>query len=1490
MAAATGSLSPSSSIANNGLLAFNRNNAVAQGVDFTSSAIAGTGSLTQLGPGALTLNGANSYTGTTTVVGGVLNINGGDSSAALVVNGGALYLNSSSPAPILTVAAGATLGGSGSLTSGTANVANGGILDFSQNTSGAFFTSGLTYAGSSTLKLGALANYTTSPFLNATALTTSGQINIAANLGSVSVLSGTYDLVSYGSIAGTGTSAFHLSSVAGLSNRQSAALLGGNSQIDLVINGQTPIWNGNQPDWLSTNAWTLQPSGSMTNFQTGDADIFDDIHNTGTFGGTVLLNSGNVAPGSVTFNNFTVAYTVSGNFGITGSGALGVQGGGSVTLLNSNSYTGGTSLINASQLTLGNGGATGSLSPSGAITLGPNSALNFSRSNSVVQGVDFSASGITGGGNVVQNGPGALIFTASNGYSGSTTISGGTLQLGTGASGQDGALTGNVINNSTLAYNLFGSQTAAYTSSGGGNVEKAGPGILTITTTQGYTGGTTVDAGTLQLNTGNGGNGALASPTITLNAGAFLALNAGDVIGYTTNLEALVINDGVVSNITAASRVTIQNAITMTGGTLTGAGAGDANGVYSFNSGNGFIATSDASGNPAVVNAAFSLQNGDLSINVTRGATTIGPDMIISSVIKEFGGNNYGINVQGNGILELTGVNTYTGTTTISGGVLQLGDNTTATHDGSINNTGAVINNSNLVFDIAGTQTAAYPISGNGSVSMTGTGMVVLSASNSYTGSTTVNAGKLYVNGALASVVTVNAGLFGGRGSSPGVSVATGGSIEGGFNGQGTLTLGLLSYAGSGSFTTNGYSNYPASSGTAAPLYVTGSSSLDTGTGHDLINLGGPPAVNSGIYHLIQYSGSILNSGFGGFTLGSVANNARGQLSFALVNDPNYVDVNVSLTPVIWTGSLSTAWNANDTLPAPKNWSYSGSVTNFQATDLVQFDNSTASGGTVAINNGNVLPGAISFNNDLGHAYTLTGTNGIAGTGQLVKNGAGSLTIITSNSNSGGTDLIAGTLNANATSALGTGAMTVNGGTLNSNFAEPVSSANLNGGLLVVNNNSGIGSGALTITGGSLDSTAGGIVLPNNTQNWLGDFTFLGSQSLSMGTGAVTMGSSRTVTVSGSTLTESGIISGAGLSLDKAGSGTLTLAAPNAYSGGTIVNGGTLNLAYGNGGVGTIHDGLTINPGATVVCTVNNALGYGTANIGGDWVQNITINRGALMTSIAGNDNGWGETISMTAGTVGTTVAGGYFSYGTYDATQPPTFNILASNVPSVISAGMQDRADSTNPGIVFNVTRGSAASDLNISGAIFSSGGASGIIVNGNGITVLTNTDTYTGATNINGGTLQLGNGQNGQDGTIASTSGVTDNAALVFDLAGTQTAAYAISGTGTLTMNGPGQLVLSGSANTYTGGTIVNNGELVATNAGAIQDGSNLYVGSPAGLASLGFPAPIVPTSPSAVAAPAVSPVPEPGTLSLLAAVGAAAASLIVRRKRRGGSEFGA
>jgi fibronectin-binding autotransporter adhesin len=1422
-----GSVANTSGVINNAALVYNL-----YGNQLAAYGISGNGSLTKLGQGQLTLTGNNTDSG------------------AITVGGGSLYVNVASSGTAVSVAGGATFGGAGSLASAAANVANGGILDFSQNNTGSTFSlSSLTYAGSSTLKLGALANYTASAVLNAGALTTSGAVNINANLGAVSVLAGTYDLVNYSSIAGTGTSAFNLASVAGLSNRQSASLLEAPGQVELVVAGQTPVWSGSQPDWLSTNAFTLQPSGVPTTFQTGDVDVFDDTAGTGTYGGTVLVNSGNVAPSSVTFNNNLLAYTVSGSYGITGSGALVVQGGGSVTIVNSNGYTGGTT-VNNGTLQLGNGGATGSLPPSGAITLGGNGVLAFSRSNSAVQGVDFGGP-ISGAGSLVQNGPGAVVLTTSNGYTGTTTINGGTLQLGTGGSGQDGSIpnTSGVNNNGTLAYDLYGSQTVAYLISGGGSLEKAGPGLLTLVTPNTFTGGTTVNGGTLQLNTGNGGAGALASPTITVNAGGFLALNAGDVLGYTNNRGALVINGGVVSNITADSRVTIQNQVTMTGGTLTGTGTGDFNnsgvayGQYSINNNNvGILATSDSNGNPSIISASLGPQGGTMLFTVNRGSASPPYDLIMSGAITSFGGGGNGMAMAGTGIMLLTGSNTYNGATTVSGGTLQLGSGA-AGQDGSIANTSGVTNNAALVYNLYGNQSVAYAISGNGNLTKLGQGQLTLTGNNTDSGAITVGGGSLSVNfaGSPATSVSVAGGAtFGGAGSlaAATATIADGGNIVGGYNGVGTLTLGSLTYGGSGTFTIGNYSNYPAFGG-AAPLNVTGFNGLNPGAGPVVINLGGAPAVSGGTYHLIEYSGAIGGGGFAAFTLGTTANNPRGQIGgISLVNDAGYVDLSVSITPVIWTGSLSTAWNATDTLPAPMNWSYAGSGTDFQPGDLVQFDNSTASGGTVAINKGSVLPGSVSFNNDLGHAYTLTGSNGITGSGQLVKNGVGGLTIGTSNSYSGGTDLIAGTLNANAASALGTGGLTVNGGTLNANFAQSVASATLNAGLLVLNNNSAIGPGTLTINGGSLDSTTGGITLANNAQNWNGDFAFNGTQSLNMGTGAVSLGSDRTVTVNANTLTVNGVISdgGNGYSLTKAGPGNLMLGAASSYTGNTIVNGGTLQLNTGNGGAGALASPtVTVNAGGFLALNAGDVLGY-TNN-----QEALVINDGVVSNITAASRVTIQNTVTMTGGTLtgaGVGDGGGVYSFNVGNTGIGFVATSDASGNPAVVNAASFSLQSGDANGLVaINLTRGPAnpPADMIIASnitPIFGSG--NGINVTGNGVLVLTATTSggipisgsnYTGDVTISGGTVVVAakaGGNNTVLGNGDNTRTVTVGAGAVLEFIAPNATATAFNSTnvptldingGTVTNAEPGAPFPAGLVNNALNNVSLTNGVLTAT-----------------------------------------------------------------------------
>ena len=117
-------------------------------------------------------------------------------------------------------------------------------------------------------------------------------------------------------------------------------------------------------------------------------------------------------------------------------------------------------------------------------------------------------------------------------------------------------------------------------------------------------------------------------------------------------------------------------------------------------------------------------------------------------------------------------------------------------------------------------------------------------------------------------------------------------------------------------------------------------------------------------------------------------------------------------------------------------------------------------------------------------------------------------------------------------------------------------------------------------------------------------------------------------------------------------------------------------------------------------------------------------------------------------------------------------------------------------------------------SGSIGDSGGAGsgsggGLTVNGLGNLTLTSSNSYSGPTTIGGGTLQLGTGQSGQDGSIAATSGVTDNATLVYALAGSQTVGYPIGGSGSLLKTGAGTMVVQ-SRNSYTGPTVIGGGVL--------------------------------------------------------------------------------
>ena len=183
--------------------------------------------------------------------------------------------------------------------------------------------------------------------------------------------------------------------------------------------------------------------------------------------------------------------------------------------------------------------------------------------------------------------------------------------------------------------------------------------------------------------------------------------------------------------------------------------------------------------------------------------------------------------------------------------------------------------------------------------------------------------------------------------------------------------------------------------------------------------------------------------------------------------------------------------------------------------------------------------------------------------------------------------------------ALGPNAMTL------SNSNSYSGGTTLSAGGLYLANTAALGTGALTINGGTLDNTSGGAMTlaNNNPQNWNANFTFRGSNNLSMGSGTVGLGASNvSVTVNANTLTVGGAIAdgGLGYGLTKAGGGTLVLTATNNnWSGPTTVSAGTLEVAslYGGSAGSLTVNNITVQSGAMLALAVGGAGQFTAGNV-----------------------------------------------------------------------------------------------------------------------------------------------------------------------------------------------------------------------------------------------------------------------------------------------------
>jgi len=1427
--ATTGSISGSAgAIADNATLAFNRTNTLTQGTDFPAT-ISGTGSVVQAGSGLTILSGSNSYTGTTIVSSGTLQIGASGTTGSIapssaITDNGTLAINRSNAVTQGTDFA-ATISGAGGLTQAGAGTL---ILNSSNSFTGA------TKIASGTLQIGAGgtagALSTSSTITNNSALVFNRSDTIAQGTGFAANILGT------GSLTQAGAGTLILSSSNSYSGGTIVAIgslqLGNASALgavtgSLAVNGGTLDLNGNS---ISVGALSGNSGAAITSSTTGSITLTASSATSSTYAGSIRNDAGTLS--------------------------LNKAGTGALILAGSNSYIG-TTTISSGTLQLGGGGTTGSLSPSSAIT--DNGALVFNRTDTITQGTDFAAN-ISGTGSLTQAGAGTLTLTSSNSYTGATKITSGTLALtGGGALPVVSAIT---INGGTLdtgsqnATNNIGNNTGITFGASGGTLN--GSGTLTIIGTSGGASGFTVNAGATAVVNENvllmqpaGGYQQLAGvgvgATLTVNGvlratgtnGSLEAvwLSGGGTIILTNTSNSFSAlgfwpSAGPATTLITANLATLGTGLTMNLGQNTG--QGPATFIYtgtttstSFNFQSDDLAPSvlnNGSGTLTFTNGAF---NSPYSVtnSTTNQTFTVGGSggMVISGVIQDAinSGTNFlrtNLSKTGAGTLTLSGSNTYTGTTTISGGTLQIGAGGTA---GSIASGSAIIDNATLAFNRSNTLTQgtdfATTISGSGNVVQTGIGTTVLSGSNSYSGGTTVANGTLRISN--------------------------------------TNALGMGATAVNG-----GILQYPQ------PQFLTGASSIAVNTGGALgLNVGGTNEFTSANLDSV-FSGSSGVTFNAGATVALDTSNAGGPFAYTSVISGSLGITKLGIGNLVLSGSntylgptqLSVGAINGVTLAnggQPSSLGASGSA----ASNLV-FGASAGSGNTVLSCTG---AGAVSTDRlfTLGSQLVANGTttldNSSGGTLSFTNPGAiaVSATVATTLAFTGSSAIVFAPVLGNGSGTVALSASLANVLTLTGNNTY-TGSTTISGGTLQIGNSGTTGSIGST-SGVSLAS--GALLAFNRTDNYGGSFT----KPIS-GSGAVALNS-----------------------------GTLTLTGSNSYTGTTTVGGGTLQIGDGVSGALSTSNAVTLNGAGTLAVNLANSGTFGsTINIGSGTLNLIAGGTNTLSGQINGfgtgviNQSGTGRTIlSYTNPFFGTTnITAGVLQLNTQYAAYDSTVNVgpggaLAFGVTAVSVGGLAGSGNVVllNGANGVTLTDGSNGQSTVFSGNLSGANGA--LVMNGLGALALTGSNSYSGGTTVVNGTLLAGNtyalgtGTTGvsaggtlqyqQPGFLPSASAITVNSGGTLGLnvggtnefssadldsffggssgvtfkagaavalstsnaGGTFTYGSVISGTQGITKAGSGTLVLSNSSS-YLGATTITSGTLALTGSGALPLASAITI----------------------------------------------------------------
>ena len=1157
-------------------------------------------------------------------------------------------------------------------------------------------------------------------------LTGPGNWNVNTSLirsgsGTINVIKDGAGTLNVGNVNALGNAAFTM--VAGTLDNTSGAAL--------TLTNTTQTWNG---DFAFSTAGSTNAKDLSLGTGTVSLGTTAGASRTITTKGAALLTVGGVVANGTTANSIVKM----------GTGGLRLDG--------TNTYTGGTTLVDG-QLHIANNAAlgTGTLTINGglivprlaartvanAVTVnadftigivGFNNQMNFSGpvnlggatrivtvANTTID-PDAGFSGVISNGGLTKAGAGTMTLTGTSDFAGATTVTDGILVLsGTGAINGSSGIT---INGSGAKF----LQTSSVAST------------PTITLTQGTLDGTgtvgTVNVGVSGTILANGNGG-----TATLTTGN-LGFSGAATVNVASTTTGAAIAAGALTTSGTDGAITLN--INRTGGWTNGA-----NNLISYTS----FAAADIN---------------DFALGSVLGAP-LGARQVLGGLVLN--GNNVALQINGTSIY-WTGLvsNQWTvnpvggsqnwkktadnlGTEFIAGDDVVFNDTPGASQtvridDGNVSTTTVTFNNSTAVsYTIE--SSGGFGIT-SGSVTVDGTGLVnppgtvTINNANTYAGGTSLKGSTLVLNNASAigtgpltihgsaldstngtALSTNNAQTWNGDFSFTGTTnldMGTGAVTLGGTGDRtvtvtaNTLAVGEVKSAGAQGLTKQGAGTLAfTSTGNAGAASVLGGT-LNVAAGTVQINrTGAPDAATSGDFTATGLAGS-----------GTITNGA---------NVERWLIINTTGTPT-FSGTLA-------------NGGTGGLGLNKQGT------------GTLTVSGANSYTGqtTVGVLNVIGGELVISGGNSGAGTNVVIN--AGILTLANSNA-LGLTSTVnqaAGARNAgiqlqgNISLPSGVSFITTNDGTLGATV--PFAFRNISG------DNTINGPISLTVGGGGsiIQSDSGALTLAGN-------ITIAAAQT---SRGIILQGASTAAnTVSGglSNLSATSVAS-----VTKLGTGNWTLSGANSYTGATLVSGGTLAINSTNSGAGS---NVTLSPGATLVLGNTQALGAtslisltpaGAATLkyatdGGDTAYPLTMSSGSTFNIVldratagatvthnlttAASLSGFGSgTVAFTKGTNVSTLATASFDQ----------FNLGGGGGGStVISPGagtnvLIGTVTKSNNNVSQTLELGGVTTGNKITGAI-----SNGVAIGANNISVtksdtgtwtLAGANTYTGPTNVNGGTL---------------------------------------------------------------------------------------------------------------------------------------------------------